>query len=544
MTRTLVRQSTQIRKSDVYDDTLVAGVVMESGAVSAEDDFNSLRSQITRLQGGSNWYDGLVGRSVELLGTDLSGIELKPVLFRSQILASIAVGVGDNFAVLSVASGAAPSQVSAVGAVSTEGAVVAFLAGFGAHGLASVTGPNALAPRNLVVIRNAATSDPIFSGGKLVYGLLQSESATNAVAFDDVAARVQISFVRENVAGTAFEAVPGGDLDGLSINYSYVLRVFFDNIPQDAFLGGAFVDQAAALVADLQTVIDAQGFVTVNSSNDTQIDFGASTFGWTFLTDSSGSTAFGYDFGFRSKIAGSENFDVQLVDTFRAFRVGNNNLNDTYFSIARGAGTDVDVSLQATNLLVNITNPAEFTNQVLIGTAGNHVSIGDGGLARVQSETTTDLLLSGSAELVLTDSYRAASTWGGNVNGVPLAVSSTEWSEFADLSLNGSLLGGILAAATVVNRVKSTAVVTAASIAANTDLQNGVNIDNTLATYDTATFVNNVEVYLNGQLMRGGANAAANNDVYPGTLDSSGEIRFEFALTLGDVITTIRYGAV
>ena len=44
------------------------------------------------------------------------------------------------------------------------------------------------------------------------------------------------------------------------------------------------------------------------------------------------------------------------------------------------------------------------------------------------------------------------------------------------------------------------------------------------------TFVDDCDVYLNGELLRNGANAAANHDVYPGTTPAQGMLKFEFTL--------------
>ena len=45
------------------------------------------------------------------------------------------------------------------------------------------------------------------------------------------------------------------------------------------------------------------------------------------------------------------------------------------------------------------------------------------------------------------------------------------------------------------------------------------------------------DVYVNGQLLLEGANAAANADWYPG--GSDGRVKFEFALQVGDVVQAI-----
>lgn len=91
-------------------------------------------------------------------------------------------------------------------------------------------------------------------------------------------------------------------------------------------------------------------------------------------------------------------------------------------------------------------------------------------------------------------------------------------------------------------RSKTVAVVTAANIPADTNVTGAggsPNIDAQLGDYSTLTFLTGVDVYLNGELMRNGANAAANNDVYPGTTPANGDLKFEFNLKINDVITMI-----
>ena len=71
----------------------------------------------------------------------------------------------------------------------------------------------------------------------------------------------------------------------------------------------------------------------------------------------------------------------------------------------------------------------------------------------------------------------------------------------------------------------------------------GTNLDAQLGDYSSVTFLTDVDVYLNGALLRNGANAAANNDVYPGTSPANGQLKFEFGLVASpgnpDVITMI-----
>ena len=173
----LFRQETQILPSDLYDDTIAAGATLESAPVSIEDDINGLRSQLKRFTGETNWFDTNSGRTIAGLETDLADLEAKRLLFRSQVLTDITVTAAQNWEVLSVAGSEAPSETAALGAVTTLGAVcVAHGGTFGTtHSLAEVAGQNAIQPKNMLGIRDATTGDPILSGGKAIWGLLQTE---------------------------------------------------------------------------------------------------------------------------------------------------------------------------------------------------------------------------------------------------------------------------------------------------------------------------------------------------------------------------------
>lgn len=97
--RSLLNQDTQIRNSRAYSDALAAGSTLESAAVSSEDDFNALRSQVNRVLKGDgtlNWYDDVPTvnskkRGLYDLNLDLDDLEIKPFLFRTQILTNITV---------------------------------------------------------------------------------------------------------------------------------------------------------------------------------------------------------------------------------------------------------------------------------------------------------------------------------------------------------------------------------------------------------------------------------------------------------------------
>lgn len=52
----MIDPSTQIKKSDSYNDSLTVDGTLESNAVTIEDDLNAIRSAIKKLTGETNWY--------------------------------------------------------------------------------------------------------------------------------------------------------------------------------------------------------------------------------------------------------------------------------------------------------------------------------------------------------------------------------------------------------------------------------------------------------------------------------------------------------
>ena len=99
--RSFFRQDTQIRQSDLYDDTVAAGSTLESAPVNIEEDLNGLRSQFKRAiwdDGAGNWYDDIPTinakkRGIRDVNFDLDDIEEKRLLFRTQILTDISTVV-------------------------------------------------------------------------------------------------------------------------------------------------------------------------------------------------------------------------------------------------------------------------------------------------------------------------------------------------------------------------------------------------------------------------------------------------------------------
>jgi hypothetical protein len=64
----------EVRRSDVYDDTLPSGSGLEVNPVDLENDLNGIRSQLKRLIHGinpGNWYDAPAGADDSFLSTTL-----------------------------------------------------------------------------------------------------------------------------------------------------------------------------------------------------------------------------------------------------------------------------------------------------------------------------------------------------------------------------------------------------------------------------------------------------------------------------------------
>ena len=505
MGRNILRQETQIRNSDAYDDTLAAGSTLESNPTDLQDDLDGLRSQIKRILNDSsgNWYDDIPTvnskqRDLTDLNTDLDDLEIKPILRRAQLLTDVSVPASQNYVVLSVASTETPSETAAVGAVTTEGAVVANHTGtFGSHSLDEVAGPNAIHPDNLVVVVDASSGDPILSSGRKIYGLLQSESATDGHTFNDTTNQVQISFVRINSTHDDLEAVPAGDIESTDINYKYTARFHFDNIPEHAFLVDApFVDLPAGTTVTLDNAIDNQsGAATQVQNIDVRI---SDTFSWAFQDSTGGA-------------------DILRVD-------------------ALAAGDEVELNVAEFD--VNNTNDADFSGGASFDTSGTSINVGSttgqidaaASLTLAATGGSSDLTLSSGLETKFVDGNKSGSTFAGDLK---LSETSTEWDNYETEFGEVSILNALVQAKQETAEARADYEVTS-NIAADADFDPGVNatlINGStpdLTGLDFAT--SQVKIFVNGQLMVGGANAAANNDVYPGTDLTNGELKFEFNL--------------
>jgi len=513
MARTFIRQVTQIWNSDTYDDTIAAGSTMESGVTTIEGDLNTLRSQAKRAMwadSAGNWYDDLTTtnskkRGINTLNSDLDDIEEKRFLFRADILTDVTVTAAQNYEILVVASSEAPTQTAAVGVVTTVGAVVAFHSGtFGTHSLDEVTGDTALTPKNLCLVRDGTTGDPILSDNRQVFALIQSESAVDGHTFDDASNRVQLSFVRPNSTFDDLEACPVADIAGKTINYSYVRRIDLDSIPEDAYLNGSFVDQSGSVDVTLDNAIDNQS----GPATQTQ------TIEW--------------------QIADTYTLDFQ--DS-----TGGTNL----LRIAPNAAGD-EIEMNVDTLDVNTTNDVDFNQALKVDTAGTEIDVGVTA-GSIETTGSDDLRINGAGELYLDDGNQTGSTWA-QTDGIKLSETTTEWDDFETAFGEVSILNAILQANTsTVVRSKGVAEVTGGNYAADTNMTGAggsPNLSAQLPDYSgVSAFVTDCDVYLNGQLLWNGADASANNDVYPGDAPANGDLKFEFQVfgtgSKKDVITLI-----
>jgi len=260
-------QETQVRNSDVYDDTIAAGSGLES-PVSADQnlrfDLNGQRSQIRRIidpQGLSGTADWFVDIAAALNNFGLRQIHDKKFGFRLPItpgtndftLGGSLAGVLVDASLLVGGSG-----VIAVGPSSTtdNGLIAAVEAAFTIAGTLGVGLSTALSPAQVLLskvdITDAATNDPPLDGGAAVFGLLQvlTGTADGTAVAAAASENLQIAFVKIDPGTDVISSVslPAGDYHfGLSIQDS------FHSLDRGAMLASAgalpdVIDPGAAVV--------------------------------------------------------------------------------------------------------------------------------------------------------------------------------------------------------------------------------------------------------------------------------------------------------
>jgi hypothetical protein len=453
------------------------------------------------------WFtgEGETQRAVDDLNIDLHTFERKRVLREPHSLVDVTVPASQNYVVLGV--GELPTQLTAaVGAVTTLGTVVAFHAGtFGTHSLDEVAGTNALNPKNLMAIFDGATRDPILSGDRTVYGLLQSEVVTDGHTINTTTQEVQISFVRITAAGNDLEAVPFADIENAVINYCTRERVGISDLNEEDFLKGAIADTPAGVSVTRQTAYDGQGATPVDLTTVAILDLEGPGLAWRVRDD----------------------LEATLFEIVEGSAGGTSQIN---------IGADVD-ELDIDAVVVNLASGATINSG---GTRPIAVGVNDG----LVESTAGDLEVKATGELVLNDANLVAEgTWAGP--GVKLSDTTAEVTAY-ETAFGGevSLFDAVVQAYNNSARTAKTYANVTSTESADTDIggvAGGANLDAQLPDMSLGTFLTDYDVFLNGELLRPGADASANNDYYPGTSLANGQLRFEFTIKNNDVIAVIAY---
>jgi hypothetical protein len=503
MGRTFIRQDTQIMSSDSYDDTIApTEATYETNPTNIEQNLNHLRSMLSYLKDiqAGNWWDTQTApstleagslRGVDDLNDALHVVEKKRVLKHVWNLHSITGGSGQGVA---LGAGELPSNTTAaVGAVTTLGTVVAQATAFGTYSASDdVAGPTAISPKNLLMIVDAATRDPILdSGGERIYGLLQTESGSDGHTMTGTTPnRAQISYVKLNATGDDLELITAGDMNGKTFDFAAAERVRLEDLNEADFLGGADVDVPSGATVTRQVAYDNQGATAVNITASATLDLEGAGLSWTVRDD----------------------LEAMLFQIVEGSAGSTSQVN---------IGADVDefdIDALVVDFDKGITANSGGTRPITVG-------VNDG-----EIETTSgDLKLHAATQLAFQDLYYDASTWGTDL---VLSDASGEWDAYETAFGEVSLLNAIVQAAGAGTVTKVYSVVTS-DIAANNDASgpsNDNNLDADLGDLSGGTFLTDYDVFLNGELLRPGADAAANHDYYPGTALGNGQLKFEFNL--------------
>jgi hypothetical protein len=648
MARTFLRQDTQIRRSDVYDDTVTPSLAnYETNPTNIENDLNSVRSQLQNFLNRSgasfpvgNWWDDVSApitfesgakRGINELNQQLHDLERKRVLvctanlidvvvpaaaFATGILSasanftngetvttgtktytfqtvltnvdgnvligatasdsldnliaainlgagagvvyaaattangfvSAAAGAGDTmnatalvagtlantYATTSVAVNASwgaatltggagdvsvltlgqlpANTTAAIGAVTTLGTVAANNPTFPNINLAEVGGSTAISPKNLAMIVDGSTRDPILSSSRRIYALFQTESSTDGSTMTGTTPnRAILSYVRLNSIGDDLEMCPASDIGGKTINYCSVTRKAMEALTEQDFLTGAETDVPSAATVTRQVAYDNQGTTPVDLTTNATLDLEGAGLAWRIRDDAQANL-----FGVIEGSAGGTS-EIEFgsdVDFFDNNAADNDFLN----------GAKFDTGAASTTINVGVT-----ANQ-----------IDSGGALTVTSAAATDLRLIGAAEMFLDDGNQTGSTWA-QTNGIKLSDTTLEWDNFETAFGEVSLLRAIYMASQGGNATKTYANVTVTTVA-DTDvggIAGGANLDAQLQDLSLGAFLTDYDVFLDGQLLRPGANAAANNDYYPGTSLVDGQLKFEFTVKVNDVVCVV-----
>lgn len=385
-----------------FSDTETTGSGMETAADLLAN-INNIVTMLKVFSGGSDWYVAPADDTNIFQTT--SDNSRQPFLFRTAVVAVVTVSASQNWEVLSVASSEAPSQVAAVGAVTTEGAVVAYNSAFDTATLDEVTNTaSALEPFNKATFTNSVTGDPINSAsGFRIDALVQSESSTNGHTFDDTSNRVQLTFVARNAGGTDLVLASIADIAGATIQYQYPRRLQYQNLPEDAFLNPTDADIIAQAQITLSNAATQQSGNVVYTTKDINWVISASGDHFRFEDGSSNNIA-------TFELDGSGNGDVTL---------GSSALSSV--TTVNGDDFDVDIANTATLQAGLSVDAATAGTKINIGNTANQIDIAGNLLITATSGTMG--LNSTSADLSIT-AITTGSVLVDGVDGVEINSAS------------------------------------------------------------------------------------------------------------------------
>lgn len=520
-TNSSVTQTTTLRQVDISGDTT---------AIDVADTMVAAINNAPAL----NWTaDNASGTSATVTLThDWGGTHANGTLFTETVadagftLVQPTGGAGD-VVTLSVSSSEAPTHPAAVTGTAL-GAIVAVLSSdVGANDLAEQAGTNPTLPKNRCLIRDWQTRDGLTDSkgwGGMVFGLLQAESGVvDADSFNDTDHQVQISFVVVDADNDDLVPAAGFDIGGKTIEFVYPRRVSIDTLPEDCgFPIFGFTDGSASVSVTLNNAIDNQGVTPATQITNIDIDMDSAGVEWSWR----------------------DALDADLLTIIEG-SAGSTS------EVAIGSAVDFfDVDAADVDFLQGITVDSGGTAINVGETAGQ---IDSAGALSLNSGGGQDLTLQAANEMIFIDTNKGGSTYSGSLK---LADTSTEWDDFESAmeaiygTGNGevSILKAITAAASNTRGTKVYSIYSGpGALAADTDVggpsSTASNLDTDLPDMST-NFVNDFDVFLNGQLLRGGADASANHDYYPGTTSGGSgtqELKFEFKLKQNDQICVIPY---
>jgi hypothetical protein len=288
-----------------------------------------------------------------------------------------------------------------------------------------------------------------------------------------------------NPAADGIVLIAAAEMDGVIFDYAPIERFAWEDVSEDAFLGGNFVDSGVANVTRDAGYIN-QGVTPVELATNATLDLNAAAIFWE-LRDINGSFLFRVTEG-----TGASDSEVRLssdVDIFNIDAVVNKFENG--MTVDESGGSPIEIGL----------TPG------LIATSAGNMS-----------------LRATVGELFFEDTNRSGSTWATNIK---LSEDTAEWDAYEAKFGEASLMGAIVAASS--SRTPPIFATVTADIAADADAS-GPAGDNNLAVnlgdLSVGTFTDDYSFFLNGYRLRPGANVGAGFDIYPGSSLAAGQVRF------------------